>query len=102
MVIAHAAVAAEAGEDVVILIDDGDGVDRAAKEAKRLQRLRNMGRSVGSIQLIHTATVLEAAAGGEHLPDRAAMRNIYLRLKELDDGLLPLEKTNLMSLPCWS
>ena len=102
MVIAHAAVAAEAGEDVVILIDDGDGVDRAAKEAKRLQRLRNMGRSVGSIQLIHTATVLEVAAGGEHLPDRAAMRNIYLRLKELDDGLLPLEKTNLMRLPCWS
>jgi len=30
------------------------------------------------------------------------MRNIYLRLKELDDGLLPLKKTNLMSLPCWS
>lgn len=102
MVIAHAAVTAEAGEDVVILIDDGDGVDRAAKEAKRLQRLRNMGRSVGSIQLIHTATVLEVAAGGEHLLDRAAMRNIHLRLKELDDGLLPLEKTNLMRLPCWS
>lgn len=30
------------------------------------------------------------------------MRNIHLRLKELDDGLLPLEKTNLMSLPCSS
>lgn len=102
MVIAHAAVAAEAGEDVVILIDDNDGIRRAAAEAKRLQRLRNMGKSVGSIRLIHTVTVLEAAAGGEYLPDRAAMRNIYLRLKELDDGLLPLEKTNLMSLPCWS
>ena len=102
MVIAHAAVAAEAGEDVVILIDDNDGIRRAAAEAKRLQRLRNMGKSVGSIRLIHTVTVLEAAAGGEYLPDRAAMRNIYLRLKELDDGLLPLEKANLMSLPCWS
>jgi len=102
MVIAHAAVAAEAGEDVVILIDDNDGIRRAAAEAKRLQRLRNMGKSVGSIRLIHTVTVLEAAAGGEYLPDRAAMRNIYLRLKELDDGLLPLEKTNLMRLPCWS
>lgn len=102
MVIAHAAVAVEAGEDVVILIDDNDGIRRAAAEAKRLQRLRNMGKSVGSIRLIHTVTVLEAAAGGEYLPDRAAMRNIYLRLKELDDGLLPLEKANLMSLPCWS
>ena len=102
MVIAHAAVAAEAGEDVVILIDDNDGIRRAAAEAKRLQRLRNMGKSVGSIRLIHTVTVLEAAAGGEYLPDRAAMRNIYLRLKELDDGLLLLERTNLMRLPCWS
>ena len=102
MVIAHAAVAAEAGEDVVILINDNDGVHRAAAEAKRLRRLRNMGISVGCIRLIHTVTVLEAAAGGEYLPDRAAMRNIYLRLKELDDGLLPLERTNLMRLPCWS
>ena len=57
---------------------------------------------VGGLADCRAVTVLEAAAGGEYLPDRAAMRNIYLRLKELDDGLLPLERTNLMRLPCWS
>lgn len=101
MVIAHAAVAAEAGEHVVVLIDDGGGCRVAAAEARRLQRLQALGRSVGSIRLIHTVTVLERAAGGEHLPDKNAMRNLYSRLRNLDDGLPPLDTTNLMKLRCW-
>jgi len=101
MVIAHAAVAAEAGKNVVVLIDDGGGCRAAAAEANRLQRLRAGGQSVGSIGLIHTVTVLERAAGGEHLPDKNAMRDLYGRLRNLDDGLPPLDTTNLMNLPCW-
>ena len=40
MVIAHAVVAAEAGEAVTILIDDGSGARIAAAEIRRLDRLR--------------------------------------------------------------
>ncbi|MQA09579.1 MAG: hypothetical protein GEU98_13710 [Pseudonocardiaceae bacterium] len=101
MVIAHAAVAAEAGEHVIVLIDDGGGCRAAATEARRLQRLQADGKTVGSIRLIHTVTVLERAAGGEHLPDKNAMRYLYGRLRNLDDGLPPLDTTNLLNLPCW-
>lgn len=101
MVIAHAAVAAEAGEHVIVLIDDGGGCQAATTEARRLQRLRNEGKPVGSIGLVHTVTVLERTAGSEHLREKDAMRDLYARLRKLDDGLPPLETTNLMSLPCW-
>lgn len=101
MVIAHAAVAAEAGKHVIVLIDDGGGCRAAAAEARRLQRLQADGKTVGSIGLIHTVTVLERAAGGEHLPDKNAMRDLYGRLRNLDDGLPPLDTTNLLNLPCW-
>ncbi|GAB3170063.1 hypothetical protein GCM10027059_35970 [Myceligenerans halotolerans] len=101
MVVAHAAVAAEAGEHVIVLIDDGGGCRAAAAEGRRLQRLQAAGKAVGSIRLIHTLTVLERAAGGEHLPDRSAMRDLYGRLRNLDDGLPPLATTNLLNLPCW-
>ncbi len=98
MVIAHAAVAAAAGGHVIVLIDDGAGCRAAAHEARRLERLRSSGRSVGSIGLVHTVTVLERAAGSTYLPDRKAMRDLYARLTALDDGLPRLEATNLLSL----
>ncbi|MDR0960616.1 MAG: hypothetical protein LBM23_09820 [Propionibacteriaceae bacterium] len=101
MVIAHAAVAAEKGAHVIVFIDDGEGCHIAAHEARRIQRLRIRGEAVGSIRLIHTVTVLERAAGGEHLPSKRAMRDLYERLRQLDDGLMPLERTRLMTLPCW-
>lgn len=101
MVIAHASVAADAGAHVIVLIDDGGGCRAAATEARRLQRLQANGNSVGSIALIHTVTVLERAAGSEHLPDKNAMQDLYGRLRALDDGLPPLDATGLMALPCW-
>lgn len=61
MVIAHAVVAAEAGQTVTILIDDGPGAHTATAEISRLERLRACGRTVGSIKLVSTQTVLERA-----------------------------------------
>ena len=101
MVIAHAVVAAEAGETMTVLIDDGPGTRIATSEISRLQRLRSNGRAVGSIRLASTLTVLERAAGGEHIPDKATMRDIYKRLRGLDDGLPPVETTNLLSSALW-
>jgi hypothetical protein len=51
--------------------------------------------------LANTLTVLARAAGTQHLPDRAAMRDTYQRLRELDDGLPPIEKTDLLSGTFW-
>ena len=101
MVIAHAVVAAESGHPAIVLIDDGPGAAIATSEIRRLQRLASSGRAVGSITLASTLTVLGRAAGTEHLPDRAAMRDTYRRLRELDDGLPPIEKTDLLSDTLW-
>jgi hypothetical protein len=49
MVIAHAVVAAESGQSVTILIDDGPAAAIATSEISRLQRLGSSGQSVGSI-----------------------------------------------------
>ncbi len=101
MVIAHAVVAAESGETVTILIDDGPGARIATSEIRRLQRLDASGCSVGSIRLVSTLTVLERAVGGRHIPDRLTMSTIYTRLRGLDDGLPPIQKTNLLTSARW-
>lgn len=102
MVIAHAVVAAESGQSVTILMDDGPGAAIATSEIRRLRRLGSSGRPVGSITLASTLTVLGRAAGTEHLPDRAAMRDTYNRLRGLDDGLPPIENTDLLIPKLWS
>jgi NAD(P)-dependent dehydrogenase (short-subunit alcohol dehydrogenase family) len=101
MVIAHAVAFAEDGADVTVLIDDSEGARTATLEMRRLERLRQKGRAVGSLILIGTLTVLEHAAGGKDLPDRAMMRSVYERLREHDDGLLPIENTRLLLPELW-
>jgi hypothetical protein len=101
MVVAHAVVAAEAGAIVTVLIDDSEGARTATTEILRLNRLRTGGRPVGSIRLVSTLAILELAAGGPHIPDRGAMRTIYCRLRCLDDGLPPIERTNLLTSARW-
>lgn len=102
MVLAHAVVAAESGETVTVLIDEGRGAHIATTEINRLRRLQTSGRPVGSIRLVSTLTVLQRAAGGQHIPDKATMRSTYARLRGLDDGLPPIETTTLLSSGLWS
>jgi hypothetical protein len=101
MVIAHAVVAAEAGADVIVLIDDGPGAKTATLEIRRLDRLRIRDSMVGTIKLVSTLTILERAAGTQHIPDKAAMRDIYRRLRGLDDGLPLIDKTDLLTTFRW-
>jgi hypothetical protein len=102
MVVAHAVVAAEAGADVTVLIDEHDGAALATAEARRLDRQRIQGHKAGSITLINTVTVLEKAAGSIHIPDRNEMRDIYTRMRGLDDGLVPIERTPLLDQQLWT
>jgi len=101
MVIAHAAVFAEAGHDVTVLIDDDAGQRIAANEAVRLRRLPAAGPRVGNLYLLTTAGVLQRAAGTEYIPHKAEMRKLYDRLRALDDGLIPIGSTNLLSDDVW-
>jgi hypothetical protein len=102
MVIAHAVVTAEAGAAVTVLIDDGPGARIATAEIRRLDRRQAAGHAVGSISLVSTPGVLARAARKGHLPDKATMRRIYTQLRELDDGLMPIDRTELLSAAVWS
>lgn len=102
MVVAHAVVGAEEGMSVTVLIDEWRGAGMAAQEARRLDRLRAQGRQVGTITVASTLTVLVRAAGGQHIPDRNTMRGIYSRMRELDDGLVPIEQTDLLAPATWA
>lgn len=102
MVLGHAAVQANSGRDVVVLIDDGGGARLAALEAARLRRLRGCGHAVGSLSLLTTLTVLERAAGRRYVPDRVAMRRVYEQLRRCDDGLVDIKQTGLLSQRVWT
>lgn len=102
MVIAHAVVAAEAGDTVTVLIDDGPGARMATSEINRLHRLRAIDPAVGSVSLASTLTVLKRAALKQNVPDKQAMRDTYQRLRGLDDGLPPIETTGLLTADFWS
>lgn len=51
MVVAHAVVAAERGDNVVVLIDDRDGRQMASRQAARLNRLRTTASTTGSLSI---------------------------------------------------
>ncbi|WFP16684.1 hypothetical protein [Citricoccus muralis] len=102
MVVAHAVVAAERGDDLLVLIDDSGGRRLAMAEAERLQRKQRSGTACGGIRLVNTTTVLRNAAGKDFLPDKSALRAVYAKLRQLNDGLAPLETAGLLDLPCWT
>lgn len=79
MVIAHALVAAKAGAEVTVLIDDGAGRQLAGAQRSRLQRLREAGNpGVGRLALVGTATVLKLAAQHGQVADKGGNAG-YLR-----------------------
>jgi hypothetical protein len=101
MVIAHASRLAEAGDSVVILIDDANGQALAQSEQRRLDRLGTTQPTVGSITLMTTPQILSQVAHTSLIPDRTTMRSIYRQLKKCDDGLVAIGQTHLLSDQLW-
>lgn len=101
MVIAHAVILVEGGADVVIVIDDGDGARLADAEAQRLERIRERDPMVGTLSLVRTVTILEAAVTRGLIADRGELRRLYGRMRDLDDGLEPIDKTGLLARRLW-
>ncbi len=101
MVVAHAVVAAEKGTDVFVLIDDGGGAHMATVASRRIDRLCQQGKPFGSIRLISTCAVLEKAAAAGLVTNRADMRARYERMRNCDDGLVPIDQTQLLAKANW-
>lgn len=70
-------------------------------ETVQAEVFRGAGATAGQIKLVSTLTVLQRAAGGPHVPSKAEMADIYRRLRGLDDGLPPIETTDLLSPALW-
>jgi len=101
MVVIHAVSLANTGRNVGVIIDDGGGRALANAQRARLDRLRQQGKTVGTIDVYNTERILEMAAGTKELPDRAAMRKIYEQLRSRDDGLRPIKQTRLLGPATW-
>lgn len=101
MVIAHCAVVAESGVDVIMLIDDRQAQATALREIQRLRSLRANDPAVGSAYLMGTVEILGKAIRTKHVPDRRAMRDLCGRMWGLDDGLTAADKTRLLNHPGW-
>lgn len=101
MVLAHAAVLADQGNNVTVLIDEGDGRRLAAIESRRLSRRARNGAAVGELRLINSVDVIAQACTRGIIEDKRTLRDIYGRISKLDDGLRPIGETALLTLPCW-
>jgi hypothetical protein len=97
LVIAHAAVRADAGEDVAVLIQERNGTTMAYNEVRRINKLGGRGR----LRVWNTQTILLRATGSAHLPDKATMKTIYDRMLPLDAALPPINETDLLTAAVW-
>lgn len=97
LVIAHAAVRADAGEDVAVLIQERNGTAMAYNEIRRINKLGGSGR----LRVWNTQTILLRAAGSAHLPDKATMKTVYDRMLPLDAALPPINETDLLTAAVW-
>ncbi|MEZ5184968.1 MAG: hypothetical protein R2720_04415 [Candidatus Nanopelagicales bacterium] len=101
MVISHTAVLVEAGANVTMLIDDGPARQLAKKEITRLQALRTQNPATGCAYLISTPQVLTAAIGTRHIPDKKTMRELFGKMRTLDDGLTAETQSRLLEHANW-
>lgn len=86
MVLAHASVYVQQGQDVFVLMDDGDGRRRAGREA---QWLRDQGHK-SQLVLWSTRRVLQEAGRHEDwLKGGLTWEQVYDQMTAYDDGLLP-------------
>lgn len=86
MVLAHASEHAQAGHNVFVLMDDGDGRARAIRE----QRWLRAQPGAGTFTLWNTTQVLRAAAlHPGRIAGNLTWQQVYDRIRQFDDGLPP-------------
>ncbi|MEO7269471.1 MAG: hypothetical protein ABIW49_09745, partial [Knoellia sp.] len=90
------------GKDVTVIIDDGAGQQLASSTIDRIERARRANPTLGHVRLVDTAWILAAAVRVKAIPDRTTMKKVYQQLRGLDDGLMPIERTVLLSQSVWT
>ena len=87
MVLTHASVFAQQGQDVYVLIDEGDGRGRALREIAWLQGRQAPGRLVlwSTPQVLKQASVQDGWIKGG-----LTWEAVYRQMRRFDDGLPPL------------
>ncbi|MEX2289498.1 MAG: hypothetical protein WD794_04115 [Mycobacteriales bacterium] len=85
MVLAHASALAQAGTNVIVLIDEQDGRDRAAREQGWLRR----SAAPGQLALWSTKQVLKQAQPG-WIAGGFTWQQVYVQMRPFDAGLPPL------------
>ena len=101
MVVLHAATMAAGGQNVIVLIDEWRGAQMATAAARTIPTLARPGTRHGTLTVSNSTQVLARAAGSEHLPNKAAMRQVYEALRTCDDGLVDISQTPLLSNTVW-
>lgn len=87
MVLAHASVFAQQGQNVYVLIDEGDGRRRALREIAWLQK----NQATGRLTLWNTPQVLKHASRQDGwIKGGLAWEAVYRQMRRFDDGLPPL------------
>lgn len=87
MVIAHAMVRKDRGEDVYVVIDEHRGQKLASKFG---------------IKVIDTAWILRSAVKRGLIADRGDMRKTYEALRQYDAGLVHIDQTGLLKNALWA
>lgn len=88
MVLAHASVFAQAGQDVFVLIDESDGRLRAEEERRWLRRAASPGR----LEMWSTVQLLRAAGREQGwIAGDLTWEQVYDKMRRFDDGLPPRE-----------
>lgn len=89
MVLAHASVRAQEGQDAFVLMDDGDARRRAKLEVEWLERREAKGR----VRLWSTSQILrEAATRPGWIAGGLTCDAVYAKMRTFDDGLPPLKR----------
>lgn len=101
MVVAHASLMVQEGNDVTVLIDDGGGQQLVAAEKRYLSGLSD-NQEFGNLYLLTTPDILIRSIGRAYMPDKKRMADIYARLRRLDDGLMPIDRTHLLDHANWN
>ncbi|GGV38134.1 MULTISPECIES: hypothetical protein [Paenarthrobacter] len=87
LVIAHAMVRKDRGEDVYVVIDEYRGQQLASKFG---------------LKIIDTPWILSSAVRRGLIADRGEMRKVYNALRQFDAGLIHIDQTHLLGKPLWA
>lgn len=85
-----------------VIIDDLGGQELVGKAQRFLNVQRLQRANVGQIQLVDTEAILKARSKTPLIPTRGDMRRIYQQMRAVDNGLVHIDQTALLTNAHWN